>query len=109
VDPRLRNWGADSRAGSLESNRGTLHVQDIIIIKSRPENVKTVKKEKVENFTLVIQGPTTEEVRREGGCSLHFFGEERGLPGVKITGLGGKQQIIGKIRGKIRGELRGEI
>jgi len=61
---------------------------------------------------MVNQRPTTEEVRREGRCNLHFLGEEGGLPGVEITGLGGKQQIIGKIRGKIRGEwgkIQGEI
>jgi len=107
MDHLLRSRGPDSRAGSLRSNRGTLHAQDIIIIKSRRENVKTVKKEKSENLTMVNQGPTTEDVRREGGCSLHFLREEGGLLGAGITGLVGKQQILGKIGGEIRGKICG--
>jgi len=58
---------------------------------------------------MVNQRPTTEEVRQEGGCSLHFLGEEGGLIGVEITGLVGKQQIRGKTRGKIYGKNGGKI
>jgi len=68
-----------------------------------------VKKEKSENLTMVNQGPSTKEVRREGGCSLHFLGEERGIFGVEITGLVAKLQIIGKIRGEILGKILGGV
>jgi len=58
---------------------------------------------------MVNQGPSTEEVRQKGGCSLHFLGEVGGLLGEGITGLVGKQQILGKIRGEIWGEILGKI
>jgi len=58
---------------------------------------------------MVNQGPSTEEVRREEGCSLHFLEEVGGLLGEGITGLVGKQQILGKIRGEIQGNILGKI
>jgi len=74
---------------------------------SGQEDVELVKKEKAENLTKDNQGHKSEEIHREGGCSLHFLGEKGGLPGVE-TGLVGKQQILGKTRGKIRGNIRGK-
>jgi len=55
------------------------------------------------------QGPTTEGVRLEGKCSLHFLGEEGGILGVEIIGLVGKQQIRGKTQAKLRTKLGAKL
>jgi len=61
-----------------------------------------------ENRIMVNRGPSTEEIRREGGCNLHFIGEVGGLSGEGITGLMDKHQILGKILDKILGKTRGK-
>jgi len=75
---RVRNQGAGSRAGNRGNNRGTLRVQDIINRRHRAAG-STLKKGK--NLMMVHGEPSTEEVRREGGCNPHFIREDRGFQG----------------------------
>jgi len=54
----------------------------------RVRHFQEVKRVKGEIGMMVSQGPKTKEIRREGGCSFHFLGEEGRLQKVE-TGLVG--------------------
>jgi len=86
------------------SSEGTL----LTLVTTITKSLLGDKKGKGRTRMMDNHRPTTEGVRLEGGCKIHFFGVKGGLLGVEILSLVGKQQIQGKIRVKTLGKTWGK-